>query len=84
MTYNPNTTSADIIDGAITNSDINASAGIVDTKLNLSNTVSTQTIGAAQPTGGVSTNRIVDAWSDFLLILVVLNAAQCPACKQAE
>ena len=52
MTYDPNTTSADIVDGAIVNADVNASAAIADSKLSLTTTVSGTAIS--------STNKIVD------------------------
>ena len=65
-------TSAKIVDGAIANADINASAGIVDTKLNLSAATtsgvtpssSAKIVSASTTVSGTaisSTNKVVDA-----------------------
>lgn len=54
-------TSAKILDGTILNADVNASAAIDDTKLSLASTASGQLVNA---TGGYTTNKMKDLWSD--------------------
>ena len=69
-------TSAKIVDGAIVNADINASAGIVDTKLNLSAATtsgvtpssSAKIVSAATTASGASittTNAAMDSYSQY-------------------
>lgn len=91
MTYNPNTTSTDITDGTIANVDISASAGIVDTKLNLSaattngvtpsSTEANKIVSAGTTVSGTSistTNPVMDAAGSFWYASRTSNVSTAP------